>query len=276
MAGAELDVVEPLPGTVAALSPFEAEEVVVDVARTGDGWSWVGDGLAGWVRADVGGPVEAGIGAMRWRTVDGPSPFEPVDLTQRWSIAAPVGPEPRRRKIGRFRVDGEERVILSTWPAELPIRPPPAVAPGGEVADFAADAVVGARSEWEAASMLVKAVADRLDDGPMTGAMSAEEVLERGAGDCSEHVTLLRAAAGRLGWRSRVVAGLVAMETGAIGGGLYPHVWAEIELSGRWVAVDPTLGVAPADAARVPLDPLVERAMDRLAGGLVVEIVELR
>ena len=79
-----------------------------------------------------------------------------------------------------------------------------------------------------------------------------------------------------LGVEARPVAGLLGLEHGSVGPGLYPHSWAEVSVGGRWVAADPTLGTFPADAARVPLGQRVDVAMDRRAQGLDVEVIDLR
>jgi hypothetical protein len=48
-----------------------------------------------------------------------------------------------------------------------------------------------------------------------------------------------------VGLPARTAAGLVYLD-----GSFYYHAWPEVYL-GRWVAVDPTLGQVPADAAHV-------------------------
>jgi transglutaminase-like putative cysteine protease len=74
---------------------------------------------------------------------------------------------------------------------------------------------------------------------------SAIEVLHAGKGDCNEHTVLYVALARSLGLPARTAAGLVYVR-----GKFYYHAWPEVWL-GRWVAVDPTLGQFPADAAHL-------------------------
>ncbi len=74
---------------------------------------------------------------------------------------------------------------------------------------------------------------------------SAVEVLHAGKGDCNEHTVLYVALARSLGLPARSAAGLVYLR-----GRFYYHAWPEVWL-GRWVAVDPTLGQFPADAAHL-------------------------
>ncbi len=74
---------------------------------------------------------------------------------------------------------------------------------------------------------------------------SAIGVLRAGKGDCNEHTVLYVALARSLGLPARTAAGLVYVR-----GRFYYHAWPEVWL-GRWVAVDPTLGQFPADAAHL-------------------------
>jgi len=76
---------------------------------------------------------------------------------------------------------------------------------------------------------------------------SAVQVLARRRGDCNEHTVLYVALARAAGLPARPVAGLLLVD-----GRFYYHAWAEIYL-GDWVAVDPTFGQLPADAAHVRL-----------------------
>jgi hypothetical protein len=74
---------------------------------------------------------------------------------------------------------------------------------------------------------------------------SAVEVLETRRGDCNEHTVLFVALARAAGLPARTAAGLVY-----VNGGFYYHAWPEVYLNG-WVAIDPTFGQMPADAAHL-------------------------
>lgn len=74
---------------------------------------------------------------------------------------------------------------------------------------------------------------------------SAVQVLETRRGDCNEHTILYVALARALGLPARTATGLVYLN-----GRFYYHAWPEVWL-GEWVAVDPTLGQFPADAAHL-------------------------
>jgi hypothetical protein len=72
------------------------------------------------------------------------------------------------------------------------------------------------------------------------GSATALEVLQNGAGDCTEHAVLVVALMRAAGIPARVVDGIV-MASGSDGSGMAGyHAWAEIWL-GRWIGVDATV-----------------------------------
>jgi transglutaminase-like putative cysteine protease len=91
---------------------------------------------------------------------------------------------------------------------------------------------------------------------------SALQVLDARQGDCNEHTVLYVALARSLGLPARTAVGLVHIR-----GRFYYHAWPEVWLGGEWIAIDPTLGQAPADASHLRF----------LVGGLArqVELVRL-
>ena len=86
---------------------------------------------------------------------------------------------------------------------------------------------------------------DNLKKEVEVGVPSAVRALADRRGDCNEHTVLYVALARALGLPARTAAGLVYL-----GGRFYYHAWPEVWL-GRWVAVDPTFGEFPADAAHL-------------------------
>ncbi len=77
------------------------------------------------------------------------------------------------------------------------------------------------------------------------GVPDAVQVLHARSGDCNEHTQLYVAVARAAGIPARAAAGLAY-----VNGKFYYHAWPEVYL-GRWVAVDPTFGEFPADAAHL-------------------------
>jgi hypothetical protein len=100
---------------------------------------------------------------------------------------------------------------------------------------------------------------------------SALEVLDARRGDCNEHTVLYVALARAAGLPARTAAGLVY-----VGGQFYYHAWPEVYLNG-WVAVDPTLGQFPADAAhlRFTIGGLARQVeLVRLIGRLELDVLD--
>ena len=99
---------------------------------------------------------------------------------------------------------------------------------------------------------------------------SAAQVLELRAGDCNEHTVLYTALARAAGLPTRMAAGVVYLR-----GRFFYHAWPEVWL-GEWVAVDPTFGQFPADAAhlRFVIGGLAQQVeLVRLIGRLQLEVV---
>ena len=99
---------------------------------------------------------------------------------------------------------------------------------------------------------------------------NAVQVLAAGRGDCNEHTVLFVAMARSLGLPARTAVGLVFVNDA-----FFYHAWPEVWL-GQWVAVDPTFGQYPADAAhlRFVVGGLAQQVeIVRLIGNLNIEVV---
>ena len=100
---------------------------------------------------------------------------------------------------------------------------------------------------------------------------SAIQVLESKQGDCNEHTVLYVALARSLGLPARTAVGLVY-----VNGAFFYHAWPEVWLD-EWVAVDPTFGQYPADAAhiRFVVGGLAQQIeIVRLIGRLNIEVLD--
>jgi transglutaminase-like putative cysteine protease len=105
------------------------------------------------------------------------------------------------------------------------------------------------------------------------GIPSALHVLHTRRGDCNEHAQLYVALARAAGVPARIASGLAYVD-----GKFYYHAWPEVLLRG-WVAVDPTFGQFPADAAhlRFVLGGLGRQAeLLRLIGQLKIDVIRAR
>jgi hypothetical protein len=102
---------------------------------------------------------------------------------------------------------------------------------------------------------------------------SAVQVLAARRGDCNEHTQLFTALARAVGIPTRIATGLAYVD-----GRFYYHAWPEVRLR-DWVAVDPTFGQFPADAAhlRFVLGGLTRQGeLLRLVGNLRLEVLHAR
>jgi transglutaminase-like putative cysteine protease len=113
-------------------------------------------------------------------------------------------------------------------------------------------------------------VHDSITDRVTFGIPSASQVLRARVGDCNEHTQLYVALARSLGLPARIASGLAYVD-----GKFYYHAWPEV-LLGDWVAVDPTFGQFPADAAhlRFVIGGLTRQAeLLRLMGNLKIDVL---
>jgi len=131
----------------------------------------------------------------------------------------------------------------------------------------------GQRDPRIVAERINRWVYDSLEKRITFGIPSALQVLRSRSGDCNEHSQLFVALARAAGIPSRIAAGLAYID-----GKFYYHAWPEIYLR-EWVAVDPTFGQFPADAAhlRFVVGGLGRQAeLLRLMGRLRVDVVDAR
>jgi transglutaminase-like putative cysteine protease len=177
----------------------------------------------------------------------------------------------RRERAAAMRADyglpegARERFVAETSPAPLLESEDPAiVAQARRIAGTDTDPERVARriNDWVHANLQKRVT---------FGIPSARQVLRRRTGDCNEHTQLYVALARAAGIPARIAAGLVHID-----GKFYYHAWPEVRL-GEWVAVDPTLGQFPADAAHLRF---VSGGLDRqgdllgLIGRLTIDVLD--
>ena len=127
------------------------------------------------------------------------------------------------------------------------------------------------RDPRRAAGILTTRVDRMLEKSVTFSIPSALQVLDSRQGDCNEHTVLYLAMARALGLPARSAVGLVYLN-----GSFFYHAWPEVWL-GEWVAVDPTFGQYPADAAhiRFVVGGLAQQVeIIRLIGRLNIEVLE--
>jgi transglutaminase-like putative cysteine protease len=129
------------------------------------------------------------------------------------------------------------------------------------------------RHPEHAAEQLMTWVYEELDKRITVSVPSALEVLETRRGDCNEHTVLYVALARAAGLPARTAAGLVYVD-----GRFFYHAWPEVYIDG-WVAVDPTFGQFPADAAhlRFTIGGLARQVeLIQLIGRLSLDVLETK
>ena len=171
-----------------------------------------------------------------------------------WSLAAPPAGF-RARHADALR---DEPLLQVTDPAIVAL----AVRIAGDARD---PAVVAER--------LTRWVFDSLEKAVAVTVPSATQVLRTRRGDCNEHAQLFTALARAVGLPARIATGLAYVD-----GAFYYHAWPEVWLR-DWVAVDPTFGQFPADAAhlRFVVGGLARQVeLLRLMGSLQLEVVPAR
>lgn len=123
------------------------------------------------------------------------------------------------------------------------------------------------------AERLNRWVHDSLEKAITISVPSATQVLRTRRGDCNEHTQLFTALARAVGIPTRIATGVAY-----VNGKFYYHAWPEVRLR-DWVAVDPTFGQFPADAAhlRFVRGGLTRQGeLLRLVGTLRIEVLDVR
>ena len=129
----------------------------------------------------------------------------------------------------------------------------------------------GATDKGVIAERLVRWVHDSLRKQVTVSVPDAKRVLASRSGDCNEHTQLYVALARAVQLPARIASGLAY-----VNGRFYFHAWPEVFL-GSWVAVDPTFGQFPADAAhlRFVIGGLARQAaLLRLIGTLQIDVLD--
>lgn len=151
------------------------------------------------------------------------------------------------------------------------------------VVELARRAAGNATDPWDKSKRIVHWVSQNLRDKNFaTGFAPASEVARNLSGDCTEHGVLVAAMCRAVGVPSRVVVGLIYVEKF---GGFGYHLWNEVYVNRRWVAVDASFDQESVDAVHIKLS---DASLDgvspfemflpivRVLGKLSLEPVEIR
>jgi hypothetical protein len=120
-----------------------------------------------------------------------------------------------------------------------------------KVKELAQKAIGTATDPWQRAQRIEKWVAENLKDKNFKTVFApASEVARNLTGDCTEHGVLTAAMCRAVGVPARVVVGLVYADH--LGGFGY-HLWNEVYVNRRWVAIDPSFDQTAVDAVHIKL-----------------------
>ncbi|MDA8434182.1 MAG: transglutaminase-like domain-containing protein [Nitrospiraceae bacterium] len=141
------------------------------------------------------------------------------------------------------------------------------------IVSLASDIVRGEKDRLKAARLICDWVYRNIGKTPSVTFPTAVDVFLTRKGDCNEHTTLYTALARAAGIPTRMAAGLVYKD-----GRLFYHAWPEI-FAESWIAVDPTFGQFPADAAHIRLvtgDVDQQTKLIRVIGKIRIEGIAYR
>jgi Transglutaminase-like superfamily len=141
----------------------------------------------------------------------------------------------------------------------------------------------GVVDPWQKAERINHFVFESIKDKNFEVAFAAASDVARNlSGDCTEHAVLAAAMHRAAGIPSRVVTGLVYVD---LLGGFGFHMWNEVYINQRWIALDPTWDQSTVDAVHIKLsDSSLEGVSPfdaflpvlRVLGKLEIEPIELR
>lgn len=138
------------------------------------------------------------------------------------------------------------------------------------LAELARTVTAGASDPAARVERLVDWTYRNLEKDLASNLTTASQVLAHRQGDCTEHALLFVALARAAGIPAREVSGLVYMGDGYQRFGW--HAWAEVELAGRWVQVDPSWGEPLANATHLTLGVGDDSDWVAALGGLEIQV----
>ena len=120
-----------------------------------------------------------------------------------------------------------------------------------QVAQLALRATKGVADPWQKAVRIQNWVYKNITEKNFSVAFAAaNEVARNRSGDCTEHAVLAAAMCRAVGIPSRVVIGLVYVKKES---GFGFHMWDEVYVNQRWVAIDPAWNESTVDASHIKI-----------------------
>ena len=179
-----------------------------------------------------------GLSSRRVEAAELDAPFDPPELVD--SSAVPV--TGAAGSLPAVRIDG-----LAAAPQMLAELPRQEIARRGTSVDIRLAPISRAALPAELAE-LTHSVSRALANDTGLAALSSEEALATGRGDCTAHAVVLLRRLTERGWEGRLVTGFVLAD-----GALRRHRWVLVRVGGEWIPLDPTRDEAPASTPRLAL-----------------------
>jgi hypothetical protein len=166
-------------------------------------------------------------------------------------------------------LSGEDKKQLLSPTASLP-------SDNQKILDLANNIVGDASSSSEKASRIVRWVFANLEKTMAKNSDNALDVLDKKAGDCTEHTLLFVTLARAVGLPAREVGG-VAYMAGEKSPKMAWHAWAEFHDGKQWITADPTWNQVLVDGTHIKFS---EGSTDlkwlNILGGLELKVVDLQ
>jgi transglutaminase-like putative cysteine protease len=121
------------------------------------------------------------------------------------------------------------------------------------VKELAAKAVAQEKDPWRKAQWIERWVHDHVTLDNSVPFAGADKVAENLKGDCRHKAMLAAALCRAVGVPSRTAVGLVYTNDRQSGPVMAFHMWAEVWVSGQWVAIDGTLGQGSVGADHIKI-----------------------
>jgi hypothetical protein len=198
-----------------------------------------------------------------------------VGVAPNFALRDSPNQEVRRRPDGKLDVSIFSRPGLPVLPDERAAAlETDGTADAGDpaIVELAGKLTAGVAERDRQVARLVDWVFENLRKDLSTNLTTASQVLALRTGDCTEHALLFVALARAAGIPAREVSGVVYMgdEIRRFGW----HAWAEVDLGGRWVQVDPSWGEHIANATHLALGVGESSDWVMTIGSLTISLVD--
>lgn len=168
-----------------------------------------------------------------------------------------------------------DKEVLNKEELQKYLRPTPRIqSDSAEIKAFAKNAIGTETDTLKKASLLQEEVFNLIGKDVNRNSNTSMEVLERKAGDCTEHALLFNALARSVGIPTREVSGL--MYTQSPEPQFYWHVWNEIHDGQKWISLDPTWNEVGVDAGHLKIANEDTIKIANSFGNMKIEIVSFQ